>query len=90
MGARKDAIMRVWALIWQATVGYVAVTVMGIVGIVWMILDVAWQLITGRDGLGSSSQVAGHIGDAFQWTASQTVFAVTGGGDGRFRWFWTT
>ncbi len=82
--------MRIWALIWQATVGYAAAVVIGILAIVWMLLDVGWQLITNKDGLSSGSSLADHIGDAFEWTAGQSVYAVTGGGDGRFRWFWTS
>lgn len=90
MAYRREAVMRIWALIWQVTVGYVAAAVIGFVAIAWMVLDVIWQLITGKEGLDSGSSIAGHIDNAFEWTASQTVYAVTGGGDGEFRWFWTT
>lgn len=82
--------MRIWALIWQATVGYVATIVIGLIAFVWAIVDLLWQLVLGSDGLDSSSTTATHIGDAFRWSVGQTLFTITGGGDGEFRWLWTT
>jgi len=60
------------------------------IALVFGVLDVLWQLITGRDGLSSSGAVGNHIGEAFSWSAGQTVYSFTGGGDGSFRWFWTS
>jgi hypothetical protein len=88
MGKRVDALWRLWALIWQATFGYLALGIIAIVALLWMIVDVAWQLVTGRDGLSSMSTVAMQVENAFDWTAGQTVFALTGGGDGWFYWTW--
>ncbi len=88
MGERADALWRVLALVWQATLGYVALGIVGIIAIVWMVLDVIWQLITGRDGLDANSTIASQVEMAFEWSVGQTVFALTGGGDGSFRWFW--
>ncbi len=89
MGERVDALWRVLALVWQGTLGYVALAIVGIIAFIWMVLDVLWQLITGRDGLDSQSAIAMQVEQAFEWSVGQTVFALTGGGDGQFRWFWT-
>lgn len=89
MSKRTDALWRVWALIWQTLMGYIVSIVIGIVAIVWMLIDIIWQLIAGSDGLDSNSTIATHVGDAVRWSAGQTIYAVTGGGDGEFRWFWT-
>lgn len=89
MGKRRDALLRVWTLLYQATVGYLAALVIGVIALVWMVVDVIWQLIFGSDGLSSSSMLAMQVSDSFEWAAGQTVYAVTGGGDGEFRWFWT-
>jgi len=89
MGKRTDALVRVWTLLYQSFIGYLLLSVVGIVALVWMIVDVIWQLIVGSDGLSAGSGLAMQVEMAFDWSVNQTVYALTGGGDGSFRWFWT-
>ena len=89
MGKRVDALWRILALLYQGTIGYLALSIIALVALVWMIIDVIWQLIFGSDGLSAGSSIAMQVEMAFDWNVGQTVFALTGGGDGRFRWFWT-
>ncbi|UTF52752.1 hypothetical protein [Natronosalvus rutilus] len=85
MSMRKQAIVRLWALIWQFTVGYVLTIVVMIVGNIWMVIDLLWQLLLGSEGLSSGSSVGSYIESFWMWSAGQTVFAMTGGGDGKWR-----
>ena len=90
MGKRVDALWRIWALVWQATIGYLALIIISTVALIWMVIDLLWQLILGTDALDSNSTMATHVSDAFYWSVGQTIFSITGGGDGSFRWFWTS
>lgn len=90
MGERVEALWRILALVWQGTVGYIAIAIVGIVAMIWMVLDLIWQLITGRDDLKANSMIATQVEMAFEWSVGQTIFAFTGGGDGSFRWSWTS
>lgn len=83
---RMEALLRVWAFIWQGHLGYVLSVVFGIVGIIFMIVDVIWQLVWDSDGLDSQSTLSQAIQDAYQWNIGQTLFAFTSQGDGEFRW----
>jgi len=89
MSKRTEALWRIWAFVWQGTIGYLALIVMGTIAFVFGVIDVLWQLLAGSDGLSESGTVGSHIGEAFSWSVGQTVYALTGGGDGSFRWFWT-
>ena len=80
MGKRGDALWRIAALIDQAVLGYILAFIVGIVGLVWMVVDILWQLIAGSDGLSSSSTPAMWVDRFFSWSYEQTVFAITGKG----------
>jgi len=81
MGMRVDALLRVVALLWVYTVGALIASVVGFIGLLWMLVDVVWQLITGSDGLSSTSTPANWVKGTFMWIAGQTNYALTGSGD---------
>ena len=81
MGMRVDALLRVVALLWVYTVGALIASVVGFIGLLWMLVDVIWQLITGSDGLSSTSTPANWVKGTFMWIAGQTNYALTGSGD---------
>lgn len=85
MSNRTDAAMRIWALLWQFTIGYVLAIVIGVVGTVWAVVDLLWQLITGGDGLSSSATPAQWVSRTLMWSAGQTIYGITGGSDGQWR-----
>lgn len=90
MGHRLEALSRIWAFIWQGVLGYVLSIVFGILGILFMLIDVAWQILVDEEGLEAESRLAQAIEDFYHWNVGQTLFAFTSQGDGEFRWHpWT-
>lgn len=85
MSARKEALWRIVALLWQAVIGYVFAIIVGTIGAVWMLIDLVWQLVLGSDGLDSNSTVASYIARTLRWNVGQSLYSITGGGDGEFR-----
>ncbi|WP_153952738.1 hypothetical protein [Halosegnis longus] len=85
---RAQALWRIIALVWQATVGYIVVVLVGLVALVWMLLDIIWQLLLGSEGLDEDGRAGMLVSSAFSWAIGQTIFALTGGGDEWFRWWW--
>ncbi len=85
MGQRKEALWRVIALVWQGVIGFFAGSAIALVAVVWMVFDVIWQFLTGRDGLSAMSTPAEWVSRTLEWIAGQLIYAFTGGGDGEFR-----
>ena len=85
MSQRTEALWRIWTIIWMAVIGYVLMFVISIVALVWMILDILWQLITGRDDLSTDRAPARAVDATLSWSVGQTIFALTGGGDKGWR-----
>jgi len=81
MGMRVDALKRVFSLLWVYTVGGVITTVVFVIGLLWMLVDVVWQLIVGSDGLSATSTPAQWVKGTFMWVAGQTNYALTGSGN---------
>lgn len=81
MGMRMDALWRILAFLWAYTVGGIVATIAVIIGIVWGLVDVTWQLITGRDGLSSSSRPAEIVRESIWWPIRLTVYSLTGKGE---------
>ena len=86
MGERRDALMRVWAFIWQVIFGYTGGVVVSIIALIWGAVDVVLQLIFGRDWLSADASAAMIVEETLMWMAEQTIYAFTGGGAGEFRW----
>lgn len=85
MSQRMEGGWRALTILWQGSVGWVLASVVGFVGAFWMIVDIIWQIATGRNDLNEQSQPAQFISDTISWNAGQVTFAITGGGDGEFR-----
>jgi hypothetical protein len=81
MGMRMDALWRVFQLIWVALIGYVLGAIFGVIGIVFMIIDVIWQMILGTEGLDPNGSVGSWLRGYIKWTERQTVYAITGAGN---------
>lgn len=82
---RKQALWRLWAILWQVSVGYVISIVIGIVGLVFAVIDLLVELVANRDGLRSSSTPAKWVHNALKWSFEQTSYSLTGKGE--FEWF---
>lgn len=82
-GMRMDALVRVFALLWAWVVGAILGSIAFFVGLVWMVIDVVWQLITGREGLDAGGMLASWLQGIVQWGAMQTNYALFG--DGEFK-----
>lgn len=82
-GLRMDALLRVFALIWAWFFGAILGSIAFTIGLLWMVLDVLWQLITGREGLSASGMLASWLQGIVQWGAMQTNYALFG--DGEFK-----
>lgn len=83
MGMRKDALWRVVAFLWAIVAGLVAGIVLT-VGLFVGLIDIAWQLVLGRDGLSSDSRIMDFIKRVAWWPVNLEVYALTG--DGEMQW----
>jgi hypothetical protein len=82
-GMRMDALLRVFALLWAWFAGAILGSIAFFVGILWMVPDVLWQLVTGREGLDAGGRLASWLQGIVQWGAMQTNYALFG--DGEFK-----
>lgn len=85
MSQRMQALGRLWTALWQLTVGWLITVIVTSLGTIWAIVDIIWQLVSGRNDLSESSAPAMVVGDTLRWNATQMTYAFTGGGDGRWR-----
>ncbi|WP_254810602.1 hypothetical protein [Natronosalvus amylolyticus] len=85
MSQRTQALGRVWSLLWQFTVGYVLALIIGIIAMIWAILDLLWQLISGRNDFSEDSLPAQWVSRTISWNATQTIYGLTGGADRKWR-----
>lgn len=76
-----DALMRVFALLWQAVVGWVVSLALAFIAIPLMVLDVLWQLITGMEGFAPDGTAFGWVQRSIMWNAGQANYAITGSGE---------
>lgn len=84
MGQRGQALWRIWAFIWSITVGAILVGVIGLIGIIWGVIDVLWQLISGKNTLNENSRPATIVYETLMWDIHLLVFALLG--RKQFRW----
>ena len=85
MSERRQALGRIWTLLWIAVVGYVLTVIVMIIAAIWAILDIAWQLISGRNTFSEDRSPARLTRATVKWAAGQTVYGLTGAGDRRWR-----
>ena len=86
MGQRAEAVWRILAAIYAFTVASILTTIVFVIGAIWGIVDVIWQLISGRNDLSENSTPATIVGGTFRWQIEMLIFALTGGGPGRLEW----
>lgn len=81
MGARMEAVWRILGLVWLATIGGLVLIIAGLAGLLWMVVDVIWQLITGRDGPpGRSSAAMRFLKRLWGWGNGQLNYVLFGEG----------
>lgn len=86
MAQRSQAIWRVLAFLYGITVASLVTTVVAIVGILWMIIDIPWQLLSGRNDLSETSRPAMIVEETLLWNIQMLIFALTGGGPKKLEW----
>ena len=86
MAQRSQALWRVLAFLYAITVAAFVSGVVTTIGIIWGVVDVLWQLITGRDDLKEDSTPARVVSGTLMWNVNMLIFATTGGGAGRLEW----
>ena len=81
---RTQSLSRTWTFIWAIFIGSLIVQVVAVVAVVWGLVDVLWQFLTNRNDLDERSTPARLVSATINWWAGQFVYAVTGGGQGRW------
>jgi hypothetical protein len=77
--SRKLALKRIVFSIPLMIYTYVGGAIIGFILFPLAMLNILWQLITGRDGLGND-----FIANFFEWMVGNTLFVLTTNGD--WRW----
>lgn len=81
---RLQALWRIVALVWAATVGSVLFAIIVVAAVIWGVLDLFMQLVFNSNILSERSRPAFVIINTWKWWAGQWTYAFTGGGpDGR-------
>lgn len=81
MAGRIEVPKRIFAFLWAWIVGSVVLFIALIVGGVFMVIDLVWQLITGGEGLSPTGMTASWVRGAYMWHAGQTTYGLTGQGE---------
>lgn len=84
MSQRGESLVRIWAFLWSFTFAALISGLITIVGFIWAIFDILWQLISGRNDLSESSTPARVIRATLLWNVGLMVYAMTGSGE--FEW----
>lgn len=80
MGQRSQALWRILAFLYAITVAAVISGVVGFVAFIWGVIDIAWQLISGRNDLSENSRPAKIVVSTLQWNLDLTIYAFVGKG----------
>ena len=86
MEQRYQALWRILAAIYAFTIASIVTAIAFVVGFVYGIVDVLWQLVSDRDDLSEDSKPAMIIGETLRWQIEMLIFAFTGGGPKRLIW----
>lgn len=82
MGNRTEAVWRVLGLVYFVVIGWIVLTIAGIAAIIWMVVDVLMQLVTGREGWsGSTSGAGGFLKRIWDWGHGQLNWVLFGSGE---------
>lgn len=84
MGHRKTAVYRLFAGFYASVAEVVGLTIGGIVGVVYGLLWILWQLLTGKEA-NTDGKIATAVQRLLQWPVILYIFAFTG--KGSFQWF---
>lgn len=84
MSQRTQAGWRILSAAYGATVGATITGVVGLVAIVWGVVDILWQLLTNRNDLSENSTPAKVVYNTLHWNLDLFVFFATG--EGMFQW----
>lgn len=83
MSQRMEALWRIAAFLYGLLASFVT-SIVTFVGIIWMIVDLAWQLLSGRNDLSENSYPARLVSGTLRWNVDLLVFSLTG--DGEMQW----
>ena len=81
---RGQALWRILAFFYGATITTLLTAVVTVVGLIWGIIDILWQLVTNRNDLGETSTPARVVEGVLMWNVRLLVYSLTGAG--RFEW----
>lgn len=84
MENRSNAVWRIIMLLWAWTIGGLIAGVIMVVGLIWGVVDILWQLILGTEGLMSDSRPAQFVSGSLHWFAEVHAYAFTGNGSVNF------
>lgn len=74
---REDALMRVLAFLWAFVAAFV-VGIVGIIALIWGLIDVVWQLVFNSEGLDETGFAPEFVANTFWWAVDLEVYAFTG------------
>jgi len=86
MGQRAQAAWRFLAFLYAITIASLVTGVVAFIGFLWMIVDVIWQLISGKNTLSEKSMPARVVQGTLEWNVKMLSFALTGGEPMRLEW----
>ncbi|SDJ33060.1 hypothetical protein SAMN05216226_102160 [Halovenus aranensis] len=86
MAQRSQALWRILALLYGMTIAAFISGIVTLVGFIWMLVDIPWQLITGRNDLSEDSGPASLVSTTILWNTEMLIFSLTGGGPKRLVW----
>jgi hypothetical protein len=75
---RKDALMRVFALLYAWFIAALIAGLVAIAGLIWMVIDVLWQFLVNSEGLSENGRAADIVASALEWNMELNVYALTG------------
>jgi len=82
MSARTDALWRILGLVYFSAIGWIVLAIASIAAFLWMLVDVTFQLIFGRDGPpGESSPTTRFLGRLWEWGRGQVDYVLFGKGE---------
>jgi len=81
MGARKDALYRLLGLVYLVTIGWIVISIASIAALLWMGIDVTFQLLLGREGPpNQTSATTRFLKRLWEWGRGQMDYVLFGKG----------
>lgn len=76
-----EAVWRLLGLLYLVTIWPIVMTVGGLAALVWMVIDVVLQLVTGGSGLSGGSGIMAWPRRLYEYGYDQAVWVLFGSGD---------